>query len=173
MHKSACQSDCVATARPSWPLLPLKQPRVPATRTGNGPRRIYSPSFRLAELIEIFCQLLTARPRNAERRIGRVGVDKLTESPSTGNASKRSTTRFVRSDGESAGQVGGQSRGNERRAWSINHTFVGITPARTYVYVTALARSKGNPRFTPAGPRRGNSCSRSGCAHASTLTADT
>ena len=30
MHKSACQSDCVATARPSCPLLPPKQPRAPA-----------------------------------------------------------------------------------------------------------------------------------------------
>lgn len=41
-----------------------------------------------------------------------------------------------------------RERGNESRAWPINHTFVGIT----LLYTLAFARSKGSPRapFSPA-----------------------
>ena len=191
MHKSACQSDCVATARPSCPLLPPKQPRdrkplehaSPSYFPTTDPSRIYSPPLPSLpkanrNLLSLFLHRRTNKP-NSKRIFPSVvflsrkcRVYRVVEISSIALVLQLSLSLYIYI------YIYIYTRENERQARSINHTFVGIT----LVYEAAFARSKGSPGCLPFPPEsihhhRSPLCgvliAGSPPVHASTLLPDT
>lgn len=157
MHKSACQSDCVATARPSCPLGPPKQPRR-ASRAPRGQetaraRRFVSFPTDPSDLFA-FC----SPPCQANRNLAvcsdyrEICAHRHAPSPPTRSRSVSSRRVASRLPTFSRPVRPGRVRvhENERQARSTNHTFVGITPS----YMRRRSRGRrAVPLHTPFIPR--------------------